>query len=147
MEPWLVPDETVRPLAEAAARQRLRTETSVPLLVERALLLEDFAARGLSARAARLDDVASTAEVEIELSEPQSAYMRVLSIGNAGRVGGHPRILPVPMRLIERLGERGLADRLDPSPLRAAVVWECAAVLSGRTMSEWAAFAMLGLEL
>lgn len=146
-EPWPVAEETARPLAEAAAQHGLLPETAGPLLIERALLEEDFAARGLGAMTARLDELAARAEVEIELSEAQSAYLRVLTSGSAKRVVAHPRLLPVPMRLIERMGREGLAKRLDPAPLGAALLWERAAVLSGRSMSEWATLAMLEIAL
>lgn len=146
-EPWPLAEETARLLAEAAARHGLPPETAGPLLIERALLEEDFAARGLGAMTARLDEVAARAEVEIELSEAQSAYLQVLSRGRAELAVAYPRLLPVPMRLIERLGEEGVVKRLDPAPLGDALLWERAAVLSGRTMSEWAVLAMLEIAL
>ncbi|MGH2921133.1 MAG: hypothetical protein ACRDKU_03605, partial [Gaiellaceae bacterium] len=144
-EPWPLAEEAARHLAEAAVRHGLPPETAGPLLIERALLEEDFAARGLSAMTARLDELAAKAEVKFELSEAQSAYLRVLSRGRAKQsvAHRHPRLLPVPMRLIERMGQEGLVRRLDPAALGAALLWERAAVLSGRTMSEWAALAML----
>lgn len=145
-EPWPLAEETARPLAEAAASHGLPPETAGPLLIERALLVEDFAALGLGARTARLDELAARAGVEIELSEAQSAYLRVLARGSA-KAAACPRLLPVPMRLIERIGKEGLAKRLDPAPLGVALLWERSAILSGRTMSEWAALAMLEIAL
>jgi hypothetical protein len=146
-EPWPIAEETARPLAEAAARRGLLPETAGPILIERALLEEDFAARRLGGMTVRLDELAARAEVEIELSEAQSAYLRALSRGSAKQAVAHPRLLPVPMRLTERLGEEGIAKRLAPGPLGAALLWERAAVLSGRTMSEWATLAMLEVAL
>jgi len=108
---------------------------------------EDFAARGLCAMTARLDVLAASAEVVIGLSEAQSAYLRVLSRGSAQQTGALPRLLPVPMRLIERIGQEGLVRRVDPALLETALLWERAAVLSGRTMSEWAALALLEIAL
>lgn len=146
-EPWPLAEDTARHLAEAAARHGLPPETAGPLLIERALLEEDFAACRLSPTTARLDELAAGAQVAIELSEAHSAYLRVLSHGIAKRSLAHPRLLPVPIRLIERMGEQGPAGRLDPAALGSAIQWERAAVLGGRTMSEWAALAMLEIAL
>lgn len=48
-----------------------------------------------------------------------------------------------PARLIERMPPCVVATTLDPAAITEALAWERAAVLAGRTMSEWALFVLL----
>ncbi|MEX2646445.1 MAG: hypothetical protein WD249_09300 [Gaiellaceae bacterium] len=127
----------------AAREARLPFETAAAILVERALLDDDLGALGLGSFASLLDAAAAEAAISIELSEGQSAYLRVL-YGNERRPAENTTCLvAIPMRLTERIGDEGADRLLRAKLLPSARLWERAAVISGRTMSEWATLAAL----
>lgn len=146
LEAWpLDEDPFARGLAEAAVRRGVSFQLAAALVVERSLLQEDLAKQGLSRMLERLDEEAVRASVEIELSEPLSAYLRALSSRERQPTRAQPRLVALPMRLIERIGGAGPGQRLDAALLESAFLWERAAVLAGRTMSEWATLKTLEL--
>jgi len=146
-EPWpLDQHATVASLARAAANLGVAFSLAAALTVERSLLTDDLAELDCADIAARLDVTAAQATVSIELSEPLSAYLRALSGHDAAPAQPLPRSVPLPMRLTERIGPRGPGHLLDGSLLTSALAWERAALLSGRTMSEWAALKAFGLR-
>jgi hypothetical protein len=141
VEPWPVRDDVLRAIAAAARSCRLPTETAAVLVVERALLADDDLAVG-NVDASVLDAAAATARVVLALSEPQSAYLATLRGGRTSNDASLPRLIPIPMRLTERIS--GDVERLvRPELLGSALAWEQAAVLAGRTMAEWALRAAL----
>lgn len=75
-----------------------------------------------------------------------AAYLRALTAGGGHRAAAHDQgvVVPVPIRLLDRLGADAPAHlaAIDDAELEQALRWERAAVLAGRTMSEWA---LLGL--
>ena len=109
------------------------------------LVAQDLAAYGRDELTGLLDAAAGRARVAIELSEPLSAYFAALSPRRQGEEGSLPQVLALPMRLTERIGVRGGCLRLEAALLASALAWERAAVLEGRTMSEWAFVMALGL--
>lgn len=115
------------------------------VVVERALLDEEFARRGLASLMPALDDAARAARVEVPLAEPQRAYLRALS---SGRKHAAPdatsTFVALPMRLTDRVASATLDACLRTELLDSALAWERAAVAAGKTMSEWAAYAALG---
>lgn len=145
LEPWPLTEETARRLAAAANARQLPFETTGALVVERTLLARDLSMPGRDSFTTALDEIASRMRVERALTEPQSAYLRALSPSRlpAVRTANLPHLLPLPMRLIERIGEGGLDGAVDVTLLESALLWERAAVLNGRTMSEWAALTAL----
>lgn len=138
-EPWPVEDEPQLRALAAAAAGGISLELAAVLLVERALLASELAAHGVDELADRLDAEAARATVAVELSEPLSAYLFALSGRGRGAAGSLPRVLALPMRLTERILSRQGRPQLDAALLSSALAWERAAVLEGRTMSEWAA--------
>jgi len=145
-EPWPVDDQgRLRSLAAAAAERGVSLELAAIVVVERSLLADDLAARGHEEMAVRLDAEAARASVTIELSEQLSAYLCALSGHNRDGSRSLPRLIALPMRLTERLGTEGGAARLEAPLLESALRWERAAVLEGRTMSEWATLKVLEL--
>jgi hypothetical protein len=132
-------------LALAATEERVDFSLAAVVVVERMLIEEDLRLAGHGPALTILDGAASATRVMVELSEPTSAYLRALEGGSAAasRVRDSVRL---PMRLTERVGARTLERLLDARMLRSALAWERAAVLSGRTMSEWAALAIAALE-
>lgn len=145
-EPWPVEDQHLRSLAAVANELGVSLELAIVVVVERSLLGDDLAARGLDKIAARLDAEAAHASVTIELSEPLSAYLAALTGRGRGASRSLPRLIALPMRLTERIGADGPAARLDETLLQSALSWERAAVLEGRTMSEWATLKALELS-
>ena len=145
-EPWPVEDEhRLGSLAAAADELGVSLELAVVVVVERSLLANDLAARRIDGIAARLDAEAAHASVTIELSEPLSAYLSALLSHDRGVSRSLPRLITLPMRLTERIGAEGPAARLDATLLQSALHWERAALLEGRTMSEWATLKILEL--
>jgi hypothetical protein len=139
VEPWPVCDDDVlRPLAAAARSRCLPTETSAVLVIERALLDDDDLLMHAAGTPTALDAAAAAARVIIALSEPQSAYLATLRGACTSRDSSIPRLIPVPMRLTERIGDGGVERLLRTELLDSALAWEQAAVLAGRTMAEWA---------
>lgn len=147
-EPWPVDDGMqLRALAAAAATGGISLELAAVVVVERALLAGELAGRGVDELAGRLDGEAARARVAVELSEPLSAYLGALSGRRRGGAAGPlPRLLVLPMRLTERILARRGPPQLDAVLLPSALAWERAAVLEGRTMSEWAAVKALELS-
>lgn len=145
-EPWPVDDQgCLRSLAAAAVELGVSVELASVVVVERSLLADDLSARGFDEISARLDAEAARASVTIELSESLSAYLCALSSHDRGTSRSLPRLIALPMRLTERIGADGGAARLDAMLLASALSWERAAVLEGRTMSEWATLKALEL--
>jgi hypothetical protein len=145
-EPWPVGDQhRLRSLAAAAAERGISLELAIGVVVERSLLADDLAARRLDEVAARLDAEAAHASVTIALSEPLSTYLCALTSHDRGASRSLPQLIALPMRLTERIGASGPAARLDATLLQSALSWERAAVLEGRTMSEWATLKALEL--
>ena len=146
-EPWPINDaSSLRALAVAAAKCGVALELAAVLVVERALLTAELAPHGLGDLADRFDAEAACARVTFELSGSLSAYLAALS--GRDRSGGAmlPSILALPMRLSERILAREGRPQFDATLLASALAWERAAVLEGRTMSEWAAVKTLELS-
>ena len=87
---------------------------------------------------AELDNQAAAARVERAVSPAYAAYVRALGTNDA--TGALNTSIPLPVRVIERIGDVRLAISVAAIDVSAAVNWECAAALSGRTMPEWAVF-------
>jgi hypothetical protein len=115
----------------SAGRASLPAELVGRLLVEADLLRRDQDRRSFPLD--HLDQAAAEARVTRRLSAAESAYLKALRGSHeAGKAGA----LIVPVRLLGRVGEVDLATAMLGDPLRAAS-WERAALLQGRTMSEW----------
>lgn len=136
-EAWPLDATSSAPLVRAAAELGITFDLAAVVTVERSLLRDDIHALGFSSSTALLDSSARTARVARELSEPLSEYLGALD--RSSRARRHPRnTLVLPMRLTERLGNVAPASRLDAELLPSAIAWERAAVVAGRTMTEWA---------
>jgi hypothetical protein len=125
------------PFVLAAREVPIAFELAAVVTVERCLLENDLLLLARSGAAAALDAAGAGAAVSSELSEPSSAYLAALD-GTGGGAVQTPAMLTLPMRLGDRIGARNVVELLDPRLLHSAIAWERAAVLSGRTMSEWA---------
>lgn len=76
----------------------------------------------------------------LALPEASARYLRSLTVARRPRrpSDGHRRTVAVPVRLVPRLTAAGDLERLiDRVDIEHAVALEVAAVLAGRTMSEW----------
>jgi hypothetical protein len=146
LEPWLL--ETGSPLvafADAAFQRGMPFQTAVSVTLERQLIGEVLASKGLARLVPDLDETARTATVECELSDGLAAYVRALSSRGRDLERKPPRIVAIPMRLGERLADSAaIVERLEPRLLNSALAWERAAALRGLTMTEWAGLAALG---
>lgn len=143
-ERWPVDRETVAPLAKAAAGLGIAFELAAVVTVERSLLGEDLDFLGLGDRLSVLDVAANAAVVTTELSEPLAAYLCALDRSTNARSRPTFDALVLPMRISERIGSATPGLRLDVALLPSAIAWERAAVVAGRTMSEWALLSLAG---
>jgi hypothetical protein len=132
-EAVLVPPGALRAVERSALAAGVPTGTAARLLIEAALVRADLAVAGRTAGEGRLDEAAAAAVVCRRLSAAEADYVRSLRYG--GMSG--PTVATVPLRLIGRVAEIDVELAL-AGDLRRAVAWEAAAVLSGRTMLEWA---------
>ncbi len=132
-EPVPVPPASTVAVERAAAAAGVSTGTAVRLLIELALVRRDVAAVGRAGVEPQLDAAAASAVVCRRLSAAEADYVRGLRRGCAGG----PTLATVPVRLVGRVAEVDVESAL-AGDLPRAVAWEVAAVLSGRTMLEWA---------
>lgn len=145
-EPWSIEEGPELRALAAAASGGVSFGLAAVLVVERRLLAVELATHGLDAELARrLDADAACAKVTVELSASLSAYLAALSGQDRDPAGSTPRFLALPMRLTERILALQVRPQFDAALLPSAVIWERAAVLEGRTMSEWAALKVLEL--
>jgi len=140
-EPWPLDPRRATGFLQGARAAGLAVELAAVIAVERLLLEEDLHQLGLGKASTVLDALAGQARVRRELSEPASAYLASLECDRRAS-SRTPAMLALPARLRERIGAREAAELLDARMLASAIAWERAAVLSGRTMSEWALFTL-----
>jgi hypothetical protein len=138
-EPWeLQPSATLRAVAEEARACGLPLPVAVSLVCELRLVLGDVGRPVVGVL-----DRARAGSVNARLSAADAAYLRLLTVGRRDRhddVGCGVCTVDIPSRLSSRLLNCGGPERLlERGWLDRACEWERAAVLAGRTMSEWAA--------
>lgn len=126
----------------AAARQRgLWGETALVLVIERALVIRELHNAELPDLVSKLDHLAEAASPGTELWSPHASYLRHL-VGLAQstrdeRPLGSPRVA-LPLRLVDRLndGELSVGEEAEKE-LELAIAWEIAALVAGKTITEW----------
>ena len=145
-EPWtLSVTHDLRALDEKSARAGLDLELALRLVTETALVCGDLTA--LAVPLATIDEAAAGAAVGRAVDPSHAAYLRRLT-ASPPRL---PRALDalvvagLPTRLSTRLLAVDLAELIRGASLARARSWEIAAVLEGRTISEWASLTALGL--
>ena len=149
LEPWIIGVQTAADFAAAAIELGVPFQLAAIVVVERTLAEADLEACGAAGVIRHLDATAQASAVALELSEPQSAYLRALSRPLSERLVGSSResrlrrSVALPMRLTERIGAADIDQLLKSDAIASALAWERAAVLEGRTMSEWAALRAL----
>jgi hypothetical protein len=113
---------------------------AIAVVVERGFVIDDLGVGSMTGRlAARLDDTAASAVTRIPTCGATAAYLRQLAAGDPASPW-RDRPVELPGRLVQRLADCGEVevDQLLDGPLDSALAWERAAVLHGRTMTEWA---------
>ncbi len=128
-----VPPGSAPAVERSASTAGVPTGTAVRLLIEAALVLADLAAIGRTGMESWLDEAAAGAVVCRRLSAAEADYVMGLRRGHASG----STVATLPVRLIGRVAEVDGGSAL-AGDLPRAVAWEAAAVLSGRTMLEWA---------
>lgn len=144
-EGWSATEASVLRVRAAARRASIPLTTALVIVVERALIGLELADRGLARHAAHLDAIASRTTVTKPLSDGLSEYLRALYDGGSAHEDALPSLVPIPMRLTERVLAVSVDELLRPDLLPSALVWERAAVACGLTMTEWATSALLDL--
>jgi hypothetical protein len=131
-EPLVLTADAARRLRARAADAGLSVDIAASLLLEAGMLLERWpAAAGLTA---------DGDPPVLALPEASARYLRSLTVARRPRrPSDHQhRTVAVPVRLVPRLTAAGDLERLIEAPdIEHAVALEVAAVLTGRTMSEW----------
>lgn len=88
-----------------------------------------------------LNERAAAARPEIGLAGAAAVYLRQLSVGAKQQPmpAAETIVVPLPARIVDRLGcEAVLEVPAARGEVDSAVLWERAAVVAGRTMTEWA---------
>jgi hypothetical protein len=137
----------VRRLAAAAAERGVAFETAAAVVVERELVVSEFA---LDPVVAELDRRAEAARPLRPLSATTPAYLRELGKAGApqGQHGRATVVLSLPARLNDRIfNPAALSALIDAESLGTALAWERAAVVGGYTLTEWALLELLSLRL
>lgn len=138
----LTTTEQLKAFVSAAARAGLSSQEAVQLALERELVLADAAAFGLDVDAARaiLGAVARSAAARRPLSPGDAARVRRLATAQPLLVPALAGALTVelPDRVATRARGSVPARALDERVVAEMVAWELAALLDGRSMSEWA---------
>lgn len=139
-------DPSVAVFVVAAADVGLGVEQAVAIAAEHHLVLADADVLGLPRSQTRslLCAAARRAHAKLPLSPAAAAYLRELGTRSVSRaLGRTPVTVAFPTRLIERMPPSMLVTTLDPAVIPEALAWERAAVLAGRTITEWAMFVLL----
>lgn len=145
-EPWtLSVTHDLRTLDDEAAGAGLDLELALRLATEAALVCSDLIALDVSLEA--IDEVAAGAAVSGAVDPCHAAYLRRLTTSppRAPRALDALIVAGLPTRLSTRLLAVDLAELIKGTSLSRARSWEIAAVLDGRTISEWASLTALGL--
>jgi hypothetical protein len=129
-----------------AATAGIGTRQAVELAVERGLVLLDGQGLGLDVERVRstLNCAARSARVCRALGEKAAGHLWALS-GETHAVSAlsdDGLTVELPERLLTRLRPGILPDCLTSRAVAEMVAWERAAVLEGRSMSEWAALTL-----
>ncbi|MDW5597224.1 hypothetical protein VSS74_22950 [Conexibacter stalactiti] len=143
-EPWTLPvGGALAAVADAAATAGVEFELAVRLCAEAALVRDDL--RAVGAGVGALDALAGAAVVATRVDASDCAYLRRLTRRGAQerRTLGDAVIVGLPARLSARLLAVDVDDLLANADVESALAWEIAAVLDGRTISEWAPLAAL----
>lgn len=146
LEPFLALGEVPDEFAHETRRRGVSFELAAVVVVERSLLDDDFRSRDLASLLTAIDDAANSVRAVSPISEAQRAYLRALRATPPSTVRSlRPAVIALPMRIIGRVGSTTLRRHLRADLLDSAFAWECAAMTAGQTMTEWAAFAAMGL--
>jgi hypothetical protein len=132
---------TRRVLALAAADARVPLDVAATLLCEAGLLLERLDSRRVSHARELLDRAASSSRVTRALSSGNADYLRALSCRSWRRDRGE---IDVPLRVLNRVGDRFEALISRAELLESSVRWEVGAVLAERSMCSWGTEVVLG---
>ncbi len=137
IEPIAVDAATSRRLHGIAARGRIPVLMACTLVVELHLAVSDLQERGASACTPTLDATARNARPAEPLSASTAKYLRALSTGRSARPG-LPSPIGLPTRIVRRVSAQTLSAAIETADLPRARAWERAAVIDGRTLTEWA---------
>jgi hypothetical protein len=143
-EAWLVeqlPEGALGRIRNEATAAQVSLELAVSLVLQRGLVESDLvAAVGAPTSVKMIDAIdraADAAEVRRAVSPSYAAYVR--SLAATPRPSARLLSVPVPIRVIERLGERPDTTYVTDVKVTGALAWERAAALAGQTLAEWAA--------
>jgi len=142
----LAPTPVLKAFLTTAATAGIGSTQAVELAVERALALLDGQSLGLDVERVRstLNQAACGARVTGALGPQAAGHLWALS-GQTRAVaafGEDGLTVELPERLLTRLRPGILPDCLTSRAVAEMVAWERAAVLEGRSMSEWAALTL-----
>lgn len=151
-ERFETPDADLRALAHVTTQAGVVFDLGAALIAERQFLLADLAGLGLDRELDELDRLASLAHIDRALSPAHAAYLRSLRARRArpptDRREPSSRAMTeiaLPIRLAARMRDHpNPLGEFTPETLEQALTWEAAALLSGRTMSEWGLMVALG---
>jgi hypothetical protein len=122
-------------LAATANAARVSTDIAGTVLLEAAIVVNDA---GASARTP-LRAAASSTGVRRRLTAAEADYLRALTMRRRESAPvAAPATLSLPVRLVGIVADMDVDAAIDAVEIDAALSWETAALISGRTMAEWA---------
>lgn len=127
-------------MATAASAEGMTMKLAVSLLAQRQLVVDDLEAIGYGGAEAVLDQASAATSPAIALCGPTAGYVRDLQRQRPLPPQHLPErlLIPLPVRIVDRLLAGDRYRGLDPAQLDQARAWELASALRGRTMAEWA---------
>jgi hypothetical protein len=123
-------------LAATANAARVSTDIAGTVLLEAAIVVNDV---GVGARTPLRAAASSTAGVRRRLTAAETDYLRALTMRRRESAPvAAPATLSLPVRLVGIVADMDVDAAIDAVEIDAALAWETAALISGRTMAEWA---------
>jgi len=136
------PSPQLKEFLAHAASSGLKPHEAVRLGVERALVLRDSQLFDLDVESARgmLRRAAAEAQISREIPVQEAAYLRGLSVGRPAAPPRlrEPLVVHLPAGLLIRAKGTVAEAALHRGAVGEMILWERAARLEGRSMSEWA---------
>lgn len=137
IEPVAVDASTTQRINDLASSAQIPAPMAFGLVVELHLALSDLQRYGASGYVAVLDKLATQARPARSMSARTGDYLRVLNSGRRDAPGSRSP-LGLPARIARRASADLLCAAVDGADLPRARAWERAAVIEGRTLTEWA---------
>lgn len=127
-------------IAQHAAEVGLKPDVAATIALEALIAVSWLDDHGVKNAAAMLSEFASQSVVTRGLSAADANYIRSITAerGRAQTSKTSPHSIALPVRLMNKFSAEVLAEALRDIDISAAVQWEIASLMDGRSLAEWA---------